>query len=102
MIPTENRIIQFDTFIVKYKYKLEKYTGSSCNFWLKAAGEGADLLCGQELAPLQHLVAPGVQEPVGRPLPPRLLLPGHGEGPAPGRLHRSNNSHTVKNMKKVL
>ena len=45
-------------------------------------------LGGQELASLQHLVAPGVQEPVGRPLPPRLLLPRHGEGPAPGRLGR--------------
>ena len=38
----------------------------------------------QKLVPLEHPVAPGMQEPVGHPLLPPPLLLGHGHGPALG------------------
>ena len=38
----------------------------------------------QELPPLEDPVAPGVLQPVGRPLLPPPLLLGHGQGPALG------------------
>ena len=38
----------------------------------------------QELSPLEDPVAPGVLQPVGRPLLPPPLLLGHGQGPALG------------------
>ena len=38
----------------------------------------------QELSPLEDPVAPGVLQPVSRPLLPPPLLLGHGQGPALG------------------